>query len=62
MKWWKVILAAAGGGLAGTVGSWSHDVFSGVHHPFTLGTILAPIVPSVIAALAALFAKPPNQP
>lgn len=58
----KILLAAAGAGLAGTVGSWSHDFMAGVHHPFTAGTILVPVIPTLIATLAALFVKPPHQP
>ncbi len=62
MKWWKVILATVGGAVAGNVSGWGQAVTGGHHVHFTVGTILVPAIPGILATLLALFTKPPHQP
>ncbi len=62
MNWKKILFYTFAGGFAGSLGHYASEVQQGHHIAFTFGTIVAPALGGILAALSGLFVKPPNQP
>ena len=61
-NWKRILLYTVGGALSASVGNWAAANLQGGHVAFTAGNILLPVLATLLPTLAALFAKPPQQP
>lgn len=61
MNWKKLFLTIGAGSLAGSLGHYATEWQSGHAIAFTAGNILIPALTTAVSAVAALFAKPPQQ-
>ncbi len=62
MNWKKVLVATVAGIFAGSLGHYAGEVSQGHQVAFTFGNIVYPAASTLLATLAALFTKPPQQP
>jgi hypothetical protein len=58
VNWKKVILFTVLGSMVPPVSNWVTGVQTGHDIPFTVGNILLPAIPALVASLAALFSNP----
>ncbi len=61
MNWKKILLFAAGSGLAGGLVPWLQGVTSGHAVPFTFGTVGVPALLTAASSIIALFTKRPQE-
>ena len=60
MNWKSILAYVVAAGVGASITPWAQSTASGVHVPFTVGTIAAPFAIKAVLSLAALFTQKPN--